>query len=100
MANFPDPYDLLSVYNSECPTWSDPGFDGALNAAAAIANPLRRMNELAACEASLLRAMPVIPLYYDNWVYLERPDVHGLRLNPIGVPAFKFAWIGSNRRVQ
>lgn len=101
-ALIPDPYDFLGAFNTDCPTWSDPAFDAKLNAAAAIAGRAERMQQLAACESDLLRAMPVIPLYYDNWVYLERPDLHGLSLNPLGVPAFKYAWIDSNpnRRVQ
>ena len=100
MANFPDPYDSLLLYTAGYPSWSDPAFDAKLDAATAVTDPALRMKELAECEAALLRAMPVIPLYYDDWVYLERPDVHGLSLSPLGVPAFKFAWIESNRRVQ
>jgi ABC-type oligopeptide transport system substrate-binding subunit len=96
----PDPFDLLSVYKTGYPSWSDPAFDTRLDAAAAIPDPPVRMKELAVCEASLLRAMPFVPLYFDSWVYLERPEVHGLGLNLLGVPAFKYAWIDSNRRVQ
>ena len=90
----------LLVYAADYPSWSDRSFEEKLNTATAITDPARRMKKLAECDAALSCAMPVIPLYYDNWVYLERPDLHGLGLNPIGVPAFKFAWIESNRRVQ
>src|SRR5262249_9997943 len=86
MASFPDPYDVLSVYTGFYPNWSEPGFQAKLNAATAITDPAVRMKQLAECEAALLRAMPFIPLYFDTWVYLERPEVHGLRLNPLGVP--------------
>jgi len=99
-ANFPDPYDLLSLYTQTYRSWSDPAFTAKLSAATAITNPVLRMKELAECEAGLLRAMPIIPLYYDAWVYLERPEVHGLHLSPLGVPAFKYAWIDSNRGTQ
>jgi len=44
----------------------------------------------------LLRAMPFVPLYFDTWVYLERREVRGLILNPLGVPSFKYAWIDTN----
>jgi ABC-type oligopeptide transport system substrate-binding subunit len=100
MANFPDPYDLLSLYTRSFPNWSDPAFDAKLNAATAITDPAARMQQLAECEAALLRAMPFIPLYFDTWVYLERPEVHGLSLSPLGVPAFKYGWIASPRRIQ
>ena len=100
MANFPDPYDTLLLYTAGYPSWSDAAFDVKLNAATATINPELRMKQLAECEAALLRDMPVIPLYYDSWVYLERPEVHGLCLSPLGVPSFKYAWIDQNRRVQ
>ena len=48
------------------------------------------------CEAMLLRAMPFVPLYFDTWAYLERPEIHGLGLSPLGMPAFKYAWIDTN----
>jgi ABC-type oligopeptide transport system substrate-binding subunit len=100
ISNFADPYDSLSLYAGTYPSWSDAAFGATLNAASAITNPALRMKELAECEATLMRAMPMIPLYYDTWVYLERPEVHGLRLNPLGVPAFKYAWIESKRSIQ
>ena len=100
MANFPDPYDMLLLYTAGYPSWSDAAFDARLNASTAVIDPELRMKELAECETALLRDMPVIPLYYDTWVYLERPEVHGLRLSPLGVPAFKYAWIDRNWRVQ
>jgi oligopeptide transport system substrate-binding protein len=100
-ANFPDPYDLLSLYAQSYRSWSDPEFTAKLSAATAITDPVLRMKELAECEAALMRAMPLIPLYYDAWVYLERPEVHGLHVSPLGVPAFKYAWISdSGGRIQ
>jgi oligopeptide transport system substrate-binding protein len=92
-ANYPDPYDLLSLYTAAYANWSDPEFDRMLASATSIANSTLRMEKLAACEEKLLRAMPLIPLYFDTWVYLERPEVHGLKLNLLGLPGFKYAWI-------
>lgn len=99
-ANYPDPYDLLSLYCTGYPNWSDPGFDNMLAAANSAADPALRLEKLSNCEEALLAAMPFIPLYFDTWVYLERPEVHGLSLSPIGVPAFKYAWIETNRRTS
>jgi ABC-type oligopeptide transport system substrate-binding subunit len=99
-ANYPDPFDLLGLYTGDYPNWSDSSYEVKLNAASSILNPERRMKELAECEKELMRAMPFVPLYFDSWVYLERPEVHGLALNPLGVPAFKYGWIDSGRRAQ
>ena len=98
IANIPDPYDLLSLYLSGYPSWSDPAFDATLNTATSITDPALRMKKMAECEADLLRGMPLIPLYFDTWVYLERPDLHGMGLSPLGVPAFKYGWIEETRR--
>jgi oligopeptide transport system substrate-binding protein len=100
MANYADPFDLLSLYLSGYASWSDPEYDRMLAAATSVSDPAVRMNQLSACEQRLLRGMPFIPLYFDNWVYLERPEVHGLRLNLLGVPCFKYAWIDQKQRVQ
>ena len=40
-----------------------------------------------------LRAMPFVPVYFDTGAYLERPEVYGLALNPLGIPSFKHTWI-------
>jgi oligopeptide transport system substrate-binding protein len=100
VANYPDPYDLLSLYTAGFANWSDPEFDRMLTAATSIADAALRMEKLADCETALLRAMPFVPLYFDTWVYLERPEVHGLSVGPMGYPAFKYAWIDTNRRPQ
>lgn len=99
-ASFPDPYDLLSIYSTGYPNWSNPEFDAALASANSTRDPVLRMKKLSDCELTLLRAMPFVPLYFDTWVYLERPEVHGLSLSPIGVPAFKYAWIDTVGRLQ
>ena len=96
---YPDPYDALSIYTA-WPNWSDPAFDAALVAATSTPDPALRMEKLAACETMLLRDMPFVPLYFDTWVYLERPEIHGLSLSPLGIPAFKYAWIDTDSRPQ
>ena len=93
VAGYPDPSDLLGLYTDTYPNWSDPAFDRNLAAAMSVADPALRMEKLAQCEVMLLRAMPFVPLYFDSWVYLERPEVRGLSLNPLGTPFFKYAWI-------
>jgi len=94
--DYPDPSELLELYTATYPNWTDPAFDRSLAAAMSIADPALRMQQLAECEAMLLRAMPFVPLYFDTWVYLERREVRGLTLNPLGVPSFKYAWIDTN----
>ena len=99
--NYPDPNDLLSFfYSAGYPHWSDPEYDTMLAEAGATSDPMLRMERLATSEARLLRGMPFIPLYFDSWNYLERPEVRGLRLNLLDVPSLKYVWIDEKRRAQ
>jgi len=100
IANYPDPNDLLTFYSTNYPQWSDPEFDKMVAAASATSDPAKRMQSLSESEARLLRGMPCIPLYFDAWNYLERPEIRGLRLNALDVPSLKYVWIDSTRRIQ
>lgn len=91
--NYPDPNDMLTFYSGNYPHWSDPGFEQMLAEASATIDPAIRMAKLSASEARLLRGMPSIPVYFDSWSYLERPEVRGLRLNSLDIPSLKYAWI-------
>ena len=57
-----------------------------------------RMRKLAACEERLLRAMPVLPVFFDSYSYLQKPYVTGLRPNVLDVPEFRDTWIDTNWR--
>jgi ABC-type oligopeptide transport system substrate-binding subunit len=80
--------------------WVDAWFDQLLQAANAEFDTTVRMRKLAACEERLLRAMPVLPLFFDSYCYLEKPFVGGMTRNVHGVPQFKTAWIDTNWRAQ
>ena len=81
-------------------SWSDPGYDTMLAEANATADPALRMRRLAACETHLLRAMPIMPLLFYGFAYLQKPYVHGLDANPLDNHPFKYAWIDTNWRPQ
>ena len=100
ICNYPDPVDLLNFYTANYPGWSDPEYNRMVAAASAILDPVLRMQRLSECEARLLLGMPFIPLYFDAWNYLERPEVRGLRLTGLNTPSFKYAWIDHDRRLS
>ena len=56
-----------------------------------------RMRKLAACEERLLRAMPVLPLFFDSYSYLQKPYVGGMT-REFDAPQFKYTWIDTNWR--
>ena len=96
-----DPSDFLHFFGPSrfaATTWTDAGFDRDFIAANRLPDPAERIKELAACEAQLIKAMPVIPIFHDSWAYLEAPFVRGVPPNPFGLPRFKYASIDTNWR--
>jgi len=100
-AFYDDPYDFLVEFGPAhyvATTWRDPNFDRALAAASGLADPDARLQALSGCEEQILEAMPVIPVWFDRWAYLEAPYLSGLTPNPFGAPRFKYAWIDTDWR--
>jgi len=100
--NYVDPYPFLeqfvkgSPYN--CTGWASTDFDAALAEANATLDGVARLERLAGCERRLLEAMPVIPLFFYSWVYLQKPYVKGLTANALDTHPFKYVWIDTKWR--
>jgi ABC-type oligopeptide transport system substrate-binding subunit len=98
-----DPNAFLELFVSRGPlsfAWSDPKYDALLGLANSTPDPAGRMRRLAECEAYLLKAMPVLPLLFYGFVYLQKPFVRGLGTNPLDAHPFKYAWIDTKWRPQ
>src|SRR5215831_17113547 len=96
-----DPSNYLELFQTggaASGSWSDPRYDAMLVQANATSDPALRMSRLAECEALLLRAMPVMPMLYYGFTYLQKPYVHGLASNPLDNHLFKYAWIDTTWR--
>jgi ABC-type oligopeptide transport system substrate-binding subunit len=98
----PNPYlDPFVTAGAGNPTgWTHPDYTASLADANRTLDPPRRMAKLARCEERLLLAMPVLPLYYDTWAYLQKPFVRGLTSNLFDIRQFKYVWIDTNWRPQ
>jgi oligopeptide transport system substrate-binding protein len=93
---FLDPFVTPAAGN---PTgWMDAAFATMLADANRTLDPLQRMQKLRGCEERMLRAMPLIPIYFDAWAYLCKPYVRGLTSNLFDTRAFKYAWIDRDWR--
>ena len=73
--------------------WSDARFDIMLRQANAAGDPALRMDKLAECERFLMKAMPILPLYQNVQVSLQKPYVRGLPPGQVDAVSFKYAWI-------
>jgi len=78
--------------------YADPAFNAMLAESDLAPTPAARMQQLADCERYLLKSMPVIPIFHNVWLYLQKPFVHGLEGNALDKHFFKYASIDTNWR--
>jgi|HubBroStandDraft_1064217.scaffolds.fasta_scaffold00141_42 oligopeptide transport system substrate-binding protein len=87
-ADYPDPWTFLSVFHSNAgglntSDYRNPEFDLLLDQAMAMLDPAARLRALEAAERLIARDTPVIPLSYDNWPRVVKPNVIGYFDNPL-----------------
>jgi oligopeptide transport system substrate-binding protein len=101
-ADYLDPNFFLENFDGRIDGsgWTDPEYRMLVDQANAEVNHLIRMRKLAKCEETLLRAMPVLPIFFDAYSYLQKPYVRGMTPNILDTPQFKTAWIDTNWRPQ
>jgi oligopeptide transport system substrate-binding protein len=99
-ADYADPASFFEGFNGrdDGSGWSDPEFRRKADRANAETDPAVRMRELAAAEAHLLRSMPLLPMFFDTYCYLQKPYVTGMKLNLLDVPEFRGVGIDTNWR--
>ena len=99
-----DPYPFLEQFvhgsNQNCTGWTSSEFDSALVRANTTSDRGVRMQRLADCERRFLHDLPVIPLFFYSWVYLQKPFVKGLSANAIDVHPFKYVWVDTKWRAS
>jgi oligopeptide transport system substrate-binding protein len=98
-AFYTDHNDFLSLFETAHlvgATWQDRRYGALLADANSTIDPAARMKKLAEAESYLLKAMPIIPLFFDAWTYLQKPFVRGMQANLFGMPLFKYAWIDTH----
>ena len=79
--DFLDPATFVELWQSgggnNCTGWASPVCDAQLAAARQAVDPQERLAHLAAAELEVLRACPVIPLYWSQRTYMKSPYVSG-----------------------
>jgi ABC-type oligopeptide transport system substrate-binding subunit len=96
MANYLDPSDFLAAFRAPGvtgTTWTSASFDRELENANATVDATERLERLSEVEKTLIRAMPIVPLYFDSYSFLQKPFVRGLWNNPSDTPLFKYTSI-------
>jgi oligopeptide transport system substrate-binding protein len=98
-ADYGDPntfLDLFETGGSLSIAWKDAAYDALLHEANSMVDSVTRMKALSACEAYLLRAMPVIPLLFYGFAGFQKPYVRGLSTNFLDVHPFKYVCINTD----
>jgi oligopeptide transport system substrate-binding protein len=97
IADFAQPDSFLGILAADSQVngtgWSDPEYDRLLREAAAAGDAATRMRLLAAAEARLIEAAPLMPLYFYVSKKLVKPWVQGIEDNPLNVHPSRFVSI-------
>lgn len=94
IADFAAPETFLDILRSDNPVngtgWADPEYDRLLREAASQPDPASRLRLLAAAEARMQAAAPLMPLYFYVSKKLVKPHVHGIEDNPLNIHPSRF----------
>lgn len=97
VGDYNDPQTFLQLLHSESGVndygYSNPEYDALLRAAAATADPVKRMDILQRAEAMLLAGHPVLPLYVYVSKHLVQPRVGGWQDNLLDHHASRDLWL-------
>lgn len=97
-ADFSDPINFLEIFkyksnSSNRTKWENPEYIRLLDASSKEANHEKRMEYLSQAEAVLMQHMPVAPLFFASFNYLESENVGGIGLSDLGILDLKYAFI-------
>ncbi len=97
-ADFSDPMNFLEIFkyksNSSNRTgWENTEYIQLLDHSSDESNPEKRMDYLRQAEAILMQQMPVAPLFFAAFNYLQSENVGGISLSDLGILDFKYAFI-------
>jgi oligopeptide transport system substrate-binding protein len=73
--------------------WSDPAYEELASRADATVEAGARAALLAQEEAIVLKAAPIIPIYFNTHVYLLQPSVKDWQPSPMDHIDFKYVWL-------
>ncbi|MBC7341257.1 MAG: hypothetical protein H5U02_02200 [Clostridia bacterium] len=94
-ADYDDPATFLDLWVTggdfnDC-YWSNPKYDELINKAKASSDQKERMQALAEAEKILLQELPIAPVYWRAWPFVDKPWVKGIVRKAVGAE-FDFKW--------
>lgn len=97
-ADFNDPINFLEIFkfksnSSNRTKWEHPEYIQLLDSSANEMDNQKRIQYLTQAEAFLMKEMPVAPLFFASFNYLESDNIGGVSLSNLGILDFKYAYI-------
>lgn len=104
IGDYADAFTFLEILHSSHGMndtgYASRAYDAHLEAAAAEADPVRRVEHLQAAEAQLLEDLPVLPIYFYTSRRLVKPHVRGWEGNIMDVHPSRYLFFGPVRPGQ
>lgn len=96
LADFGDAFSFLEVFKERNSStnhthWGDTTYTQLLETSNTTADPVERHALLARCEKILLEAMPIIPLFHYNMLYVQNENVKNIYVSRMGGIDFRWA---------
>lgn len=96
-ADFDDPISFLEVFKfkdngTNNTQWQNTKYIQLLNQSAQTTDSEDRARLLAHAEKVLLEEMPIAPLFFASYNYMQNPHVKGIYFSPLGYLDFKWAY--------
>jgi oligopeptide transport system substrate-binding protein len=100
IGDYADPVNFLDMFLSDAGErndagYSNPKFDALLHEAAANADPVERLAELAAAEKMFLDDTAIIPIYHYTSQHMISPKVAGWEFNILDIHLGRYMSLGS-----
>lgn len=105
LADYNDPVDMLEIFTSDsgnndmqlgkgdksdsAPDWKE--YDALVSEIRNTADFAKRVDLMHKAEDMLMETWAVVPLYYYNDIYMQKPNVEGIRATVFGMKYFMYA---------
>ncbi len=101
IADYADPASFLGVWRGQNGAnhtgWSDPAYDTLLFAAERAADPAARNALWQKAETLLMDAVPIIPIFHYNHIFLIQPSVQGWYPTLLDHHPYKYVWLDAGK---
>lgn len=95
LADYADPINFLENFQTghsmNRTAWSNKKYDELIQAALNEADEQKRFDMMYEAEKILMDDMPIIPIHFYNYVYMQNEDVSGIVRHPVGYMELKWA---------